>query len=548
MKRWMLVGATLLGVLAPLTASAHFVWLVQKTENGARQVHAYFSEDAEPDDPALLDKLTSLTARQLTGKGEGVPLKLAKAEESLAATVPGSGTSIVVGRCDYGVIARGDAKFRLMYYAKSGPALGDAAWQAIDTSKELDLDVIPSVAEDGKLVVTVLWKGKPAAKSEVTAVVPNVGDVKAETNDQGQATFEKKDGGLYAVRARVMEDTKGEHEGKPFDSIRHYSTVTFEVPGPKTVTAAKAPTSAAAVTSLAPLTPPVTSLGGAIVGDQLYVYGGNLGSAHSYDNKGQSRELRRLSLDGRGQWETVAEGPALQGLALVEHGDKLYRIGGFTAKNEEGQDNDLWSQDSFAEFDPATGKWTDLAPLPEPRSSHDAAVLGDTLYVIGGWKLSGKDNREWHKTAWSIDLSAAKPQWQALPAPPFERRALAVAAHDGKLYVIGGMQKDSKPGTQVSLFDPKTRRWSDGPSIQGEGMAGFGCSAFATGGALYVSTSKGDLQRLSADGKSWEIVQELPTARFFHRMLPVDEHRFVFVGGANMESGKFQEVDIVSVR
>lgn len=546
MKRWMLIGAALLGVLAPLTANAHFVWFVQKDDNGTRQVHAYFSEDAEPDDPALLEKLTALTARQLTGKGEAVDLKLAKAEESLASTIPGSDTSVIVGVCDYGVIARGDAKFRLKYYAKSGPALGDAAWKAIDSSKELALDVVPSLAEDGKLAVTVLWNGKPAAKAEVTAVIPNVGEVKSETNEAGQAFFDKKDGGLYAVRARFVEEGKGEEKGQAFDSIRHYSTVTFEVTGPTTVTAAKTP-SAAAVTSLAPLNPPATSLGGAIVGDHLYVYGGNLGSAHSYDNQGQSRELRRLSLDGHGQWEKVSEGPALQGLALVAHGNKLYRIGGFTAKNEPGQDNDIWSQDSFAVFDPATGAWTDLAALPEPRSSHDAAILGDTLYVIGGWKLAGKDNRDWHTTAWSMDLSAAKPEWKPLPTPPFERRALTVAAHDGKIYAIGGMQKEGKPGTQVSVFDPKTQQWSEGPSIQGEGMAGFGASAFATGGALYVSTSKATLQRLSADGKAWEIVQELPTARFFHRMLPVDDHRFVFVGGASMETGKFEEVDIISV-
>ena len=52
---------------------------------------------------------------------------------------------------------------------------------------------------------------------------------------------------------------------------------------------------------------------------------------------------------------------------------------------------------------------------------------------------------------------------------------------------------------------------------------------------------------MSADGKTWEIARELPTARFFHRMLPVDDSRFVMVGGANMDSGKFEQVEIVSV-
>jgi N-acetylneuraminic acid mutarotase len=377
----------------------------------------------------------------------------------------------------------------------------------------------------------------------VTAVIPNLGDGKGETDAAGRATFDFGDSGLYAVRARMIEETKGEHGGKAYDSIRRYSTVTFEVPARVT----SASTASSAVLQLPALTPPVTSLGGAIAGDALYVYGGNLGSAHSYSNEGQSHELRRVALNGSGSWETAAEGPALQGLALVAHQGKLIRVGGFTAKNAEGEENDLWSQAAVAAFDPSSGEWSDLPELPEPRSSHDAAVLDGTLYVIGGWKLHGKDNREWHQTAWALDLTKAD-EWKALPAPPFERRALAVAAHDGRLFAIGGMQKEGGPCTKVSIFDPKSRTWSEGPSIQGEPMEGFGASAFATGGALYVSTSEGNLQRLSADGSAWEIVRELPTKRFFHRMLPLDDHRFVIVGGANMETGKFEEVDIVDVR
>ena len=38
----------------------------------------------------------------------------------------------------------------------------------------------------------------------------------------------------------------------------------------------------------------------------------------------------------------------------------------------------------FARFDPESNSWEDLPPLPEGRSSLDAAVVGDTLYVVGG--------------------------------------------------------------------------------------------------------------------------------------------------------------------
>ncbi len=123
----------------------------------------------------------------------------------------------------------------------------------------------------------------------------------------------------------------------------------------------------------------------------------------------------------------------------------------------------------MASFDPIARQWTDLPALPEPRSSHDAAVLGNTLYVIGGWQLGneGGTQRGWHSTAWSLDLSSKKPEWKPLSKPPFERRALAVAAFDGKLYVIGGMEKAGSPTTKVDIYDPETNAWYEGPAIQG---------------------------------------------------------------------------------
>jgi hypothetical protein len=539
MKRMLLAAALTAGVWLPSVAQAHFVWLVQQTENGKHKVHVYFSEDAAADNPELLKKLDRLVTKQISASGDATELKLTTGMESLTTVIDPAKGAIVAAKIDYGVVARNESnRYFIVYNAKSGPALDHPAWKKTETSKLLGVDLVPALTSSGKVEVTVLWKGQPVSKAEVTAAFPGIGEVKAESDENGKAVFERGQPGIHAIRARVIQEEKGEHDGKVYDSIRNYGTVTF--PGP-----ADAPKAAA----IPALTPPVTSSGAAIIGESLYVYGGNLGSAHSYHNKGQSNELRRVALTGGQPWETVVTGPALQGLALVAHGGKLYRVGGFTALNDEGKENDLQSRDSFACFDPATGKWTEMPALPEARSSHDAAVLGDTLYVVGGWKLGGEgeEQRGWHATGWSLDLAAKKPEWKAVPKPPFERRALAVAAYDNKLYVIGGMEKSGGPTTKVAIFDPETSAWYEGPAIQGEGMEGFGASAFATGGRLYVSTSKGNLQRLAKDGKSWEIARTLPTARFFHRMLPVDDGHFVMVAGANMETGKFDEVEVVSV-
>lgn len=291
----------------------------------------------------------------------------------------------------------------------------------------------------------------------------------------------------------------------------------------------------------------LTSFGAALWDEALYIYGGHFGHAHEYYDEGQSPQLLRLNLTQPDAWEELPAGPRLQGLAMVAHGGMLYRIGGFAARNKKGADQDLWSESHVAGFDIAKGSWQSLAPLPDPRSSHDAVLVENRIYVAGGWQLMGGKESEFHKSAWMLDLSAESPQWQELPPPPFRRRALALGTLDGKVYVIGGMQDTGEPTTQVGIFDPQTNAWSEGPSLNGAAMEGFGPAACSCGGALYVSTYEGHLQRLTAGAESWETVRKLENPRFFHRMLCWGSNQLVMIGGASMETGKYKSVEVVSL-
>jgi len=302
-------------------------------------------------------------------------------------------------------------------------------------------------------------------------------------------------------------------------------------------------------TKLPDLPEELTSFGAAAFEGKVYVYGGHTGNAHSYSTAEQSNRLWSLNTeDPESGWQELSTGPRLQGLGLVAWKEKLIRIGGFTAMNEEGEDHDLQSQSLVAIFDPASKTWTDLPELPEPRSSLDAAVLGDFVYVVGGWKLSGKSSdSQWHSTAWRLNLAAEKASWEPIANPPFQRRAISVAAHDGKLFVIGGMQKKKGPTTKTGVYDPATDQWSDGPVLPGKGMAGFGSASFECHGRLFVSSLGGFVYQLSDDGSEWLAVAKLDPARFFHRMLPVGESRMLLLGGANMRIGKFTKVDAVEI-
>lgn len=297
---------------------------------------------------------------------------------------------------------------------------------------------------------------------------------------------------------------------------------------------------------LAPLPEGLTSFGAAIVDGALYVYSGHIGEAHAHSADNLSQRFQRLNLRQPGaQWEELPMQTPLQSPSLVAHGNKLYRVGGLSARNPAGEDSDLRSVRELSCYDPATGKWTAGQELPEPRSSHDCAVLGDSLYLIGGWDLG--ENQDWLSSAWRLSLNKPEASWERLPDAPFERRALATVALRDRVYCIGGMTGDG-PSGEVHYFDSASNSWHAGPALpsvgEGHSLAGFGCAACVDGGSLYATTWDGSLWRLSDDGKAWEQAGSLDPGRIFHRMLPVGDGRLVCVGGATRE-GHLTRVELV---
>lgn len=298
----------------------------------------------------------------------------------------------------------------------------------------------------------------------------------------------------------------------------------------------------------APLHEGVTSLGAAVADDTLYIYGGHHGGAHEYAIESQGNSLLALNLENPTAWKTVSTGPKLQSLELVAHDGKIYRLGGFTARNHKGEKPNLQSQADVDVFDPETGKWTELTDLPEPRSSYDADVLGDRVYVIGGWNLGGgRGSGHWLKTAWSADLTQRPLKWEEITPPPFQRRAVAVAAYAGEIYAIGGMA-DGETTRRVDIYNPETGEWRRGPELVGdEGMDGFGAAAVGTESGLYVTSLSRTAQRLTKGADQWEVVADLEMPRFFHQMIAHDGKLWL-VGGANMVVGKLPKIEIVDLQ
>lgn len=280
----------------------------------------------------------------------------------------------------------------------------------------------------------------------------------------------------------------------------------------------------------APLMPrAIASFGAAATGDGwVYVFGGHVGRAHAHSRDNVVGDFRRFNLIDGQTWQDLPDGPALQGTALVAHDGVLYRVGGMTAHNAAHDPEDLESTATVARFDPAERRWRDCTPLPEPRSSHDAFVVAGRLYVVGGWELRRAADPVWHRTAWVADLARSPLEWDALPTPPFQRRAIAIAASGSSIAVLGGLTPERGMPQTTALFDTETGVWSEGPELPGPG---FGVSATTDDGTLYASGRGGRLLRLAADQGSWEPLRSMAFPRFFHRLVPGLDGEVVAFGG-----------------
>lgn len=300
-----------------------------------------------------------------------------------------------------------------------------------------------------------------------------------------------------------------------------------------------------------PLPESLTSFGAAVLGDYLYVFSGHDGDAHGFGKDVLADHFRRIKFDDpNAQWEELATQEPAQSTALVTDGTYIYRIGGLTFLNKGDEETNFKSTTHFTRYDAQKNEWTDLAPLPEPRSSLDAAVLGRHIYVAGGWDLQGESSNDapWHDDILRFDLDHPEKGWESLPGPGYLTRAVSVAAHDGKFYLFGGIQQRGIT-RKVSAFDPKSQSWSACPELKADSSAaGFATSSFATGGHLYVTGGSGILYRLSDDGTDWEVETRLMFPRMFLRLLPVSDDRFLAVGGTSMLGGRLAAVESVQVQ
>ena len=300
----------------------------------------------------------------------------------------------------------------------------------------------------------------------------------------------------------------------------------------------------------------ITSFGAVVVDGKLYSYGGNKGGMHSWSKANTSGSLQSLDLSKPEQWVKLAGHAPVQSPGVAAAGGKIYLVGGMQPQNEKDQDPILKSLDQVSVYDPKTNAWTELPKLPEIRSSHDIVIVDEKLYVIGGWPLDTSSDkpgdepddrhktRPFHKNALVLDLAKPDAGWKTIEQP-FERRAVALVASKGKIYVLGGMKQDNSLSAEVDAFDIASGKWEKVVELPVDSkMKAFATAACELNGEVIASPLGGKVFALRSD--KWVEVGALKQKRFFHQLEPLGESEVIALGGTD-KGDPLNNVEVVTI-
>ena len=263
------------------------------------------------------------------------------------------------------------------------------------------------------------------------------------------------------------------------------------------------------------------------------------------------QEFREIEFEKKGsKWETLPFKSALQGFGMAAHRGMVYlSAGGSQATNEEDEESNLSSMDEVSVFGGKKKKtWSSLPSLPAPRSSHEMVAHEGKLYVIGGWHMAEGKGVTWHDHGLVADLSEDPLEWKKLPKTDWVVRANSAAVAKGHLYVVGGLN-DEGTTNAVRKLHLKSMKWSEVEDFPGANrLKAFGSAAVEIGGKLIVSAFSYQPKILVDSNRSWTSTEaKVQYKRFFHRLVPLDRSKVLFLGGAAWD-GHLDRIEVLDSR
>jgi N-acetylneuraminic acid mutarotase len=163
----------------------------------------------------------------------------------------------------------------------------------------------------------------------------------------------------------------------------------------------------------------------------------------------------------RGSWSVASTMPSGTGdSGVVPLDGKIYVVGGSTFRahilpTSSDMGSGTWGSTVNYEYDPATDRWRERAPLPIGLSHINLVALDHKIYTFGGF--TNLVHADAQKVALVYDPATDK--WQELAPMSTALGAVGVAEVGGKVHVFGGRPRDPLPVNFYEVYDPVTNTW-----------------------------------------------------------------------------------------
>jgi N-acetylneuraminic acid mutarotase len=237
-----------------------------------------------------------------------------------------------------------------------------------------------------------------------------------------------------------------------------------------------------------------------------------------------------------GRWTTLPPAPHSRGevsAALV--GSSIYVVGGF---DTGGHTTGLVERLNLR-----SGHWSTSRPLPQPLNHMNAIGYGGSLYVVGGYSQPGDTSAGAVPNFWRFDPATG--HWTAMPAAPLPRAAAGAAVLGHRLYVAGGRSDTETTISTLAIFDFDTGKWALGPPLHHarEHVAGVAAdgAVWILGGRAVGLGNFADVERYRPGAPSWQRLAAMPVARSGFQA--VDAGGKIVVVGGEGPAGTIGEVD-----
>ena len=271
------------------------------------------------------------------------------------------------------------------------------------------------------------------------------------------------------------------------------------------------------------------------IGDAVYVGGG----------AGYRDECTVMKLEQNQWWIELPEYTA-KWFAMTSFANRLVLVGGHGPRNTT-------KTNQLAVFE--SGEWTHpYPPMNSVRYSSTAVSFNNHIIVAGGYGYDGKDRIS------SVEvLDVASKRWYIAQSLPNPRAIMKSALIGSTLYLMGGWDHTGPTKTvhhidlneliakALSNLDAPTL-WQTIEDIQLQFSAplSIGRSLLAVGGLDNRSNPSSSIYLYQPDARMWVKVGDLPTARyrFTCSTLPSGE---VIVAGGQVKHGFLDTVDFLSI-